>query len=141
MWRSLFNEGSGPQELGQFLISHCPPSERAVIERAAVAAYYKELTSLNPLAAGSVSTIAEAEAVAEASVAADTTSQQQLDSSWTLEQCWAEYVSGGLGRWLFFLPYDGWGAHHSVSQYFCDQVLAFIRDHGITPDSVPMPRL
>ena len=122
------------------MISHCPPRERAAIERTAVAAYFQELTSLNPKVASvsvSVSTVG-------GGGGEDTSRKQQPDQpscAWTFEQCWAEYVAGGLGRWLFFLPYDGWGAHHSVSQYFCDQVLAFIRDHGITPDSVPMPRL
>ncbi len=113
--------GSGPQELGQFMISHCPPRERATIERAAVEAYFGELSSLNPLVL--------------------TSSSSSLSEPWTMDHCWAEYVNGGLGRWLFFLPYDGWGAHHSVSQYFCDQVLAFIKDHNITPETVPMPRL
>ncbi len=103
--------GSGPQELGQFMISHTQPAVRAAIEKEVVAVYFDELTRLNPGVA------------------------------MTREQCWDEYVAGGLGRWLFFLPYDGWGAPASVSQFFCDQVLAFIQDHRITPDTVPMPRM
>jgi hypothetical protein len=50
-------------------------------------------------------------------------------------------VAGGLGRWLYFLPFDGWGAPPAVSQFFCDQVLAFIVAHGVTPETVPMPRM
>lgn len=103
--------GSGPQELGQFMISHTEPNLRAALEKQAVEDYYSELTALNPQVA------------------------------MTLEQCWQEYVAGGLGRWLFFLPYDGWGAPPAVSQYFCNQCLAFIKDHGVTPESVPMPRM
>ena len=103
--------GSGPQELGQFMISHLEPTERASIERDAVAAYYKDLINLN----GSV--------------------------DMTFDQCWEEYVMGGLGRWLFFLPFDGWGAPPATSQFFCDQVSAFIKSHGITPENVPMPRI
>lgn len=105
--------GSGPQELGQFMISHTSPALRASIEREAVAAYYAELCRCNPAVAQTLS----------------------------LDACWAEYVFGGLARWLFFLPFDGWGAPPAVSQYFCDQVLAWIRDHGVTPADAPIPRL
>jgi hypothetical protein len=103
--------GSGPQDLGQFMISHVEPTARASIERAAVAAYHAALMAAN------------------ARIAV------------TPEKCWEEYVNGGLGRWLFFLPYDGWGAPPSTSQFFADQVLAFIQAHGITPENVPMPRM
>ena len=103
--------GSGPQELGQFMISHVEPTVRAAIERDAVASYHAELTAVN------------------------------ARIGMTFDECWAEYVAGGLGRWLFFLPYDGWGAPPATSQFFCDQVLAFIQAHGITPDNVPMPRM
>ena len=106
--------GSGPQELGQFMISHCEPELRAGIEKDAVAAYYAELKSLNPLI------------------------------GMMFEQCWNEYVMGGLGRWLFFLPFDGFSDDEQGrknSQFFADQVLAFIKDHGVTPVSIPMPRV
>ena len=106
--------GSGPQELGQFMISHAQPELRASIEKDAVAAYYAELKALNPLI------------------------------GMTFEQCWNEYIMGGLGRWLFFLPFDGFSDDkqgQKNSQFFADQVLAFIKDHGVTPDSIPMPRV
>ena len=51
---------------------------------------------------------------------------------------------GGLGRWLFFLPFDGFSDDEQGrknSQFFADQVLAFIKDHGVTPVSIPMPRV
>ena len=96
------------------MISHTSPADRraaASFEREAVAAYHAELKRRNPAI------------------------------SLTLDECWNEYVFGGLARWIFFLPYDGWGGPPSVSQYFCDQVLAWITDHGVTPESAPMPRL
>ena len=46
-------------------------------EKDVVAAYYAELKALNPLI------------------------------GMMFEQCWNEYVMGGLGRWLFFLPFNG----------------------------------
>lgn len=105
--------GSGPQDLGQYLLSHATPDERAALERPAVAAYYAELTALNPAVAASMS----------------------------LEQCWAEVVQGGLGRWIYFLTFDGFGGPAAVSQFFHDQVLAFVEAHGVTPDAAPMPRV
>ena len=105
--------GSGPQELGQFMISHTLPAVRASIEREAVAAYHAELCRCNAAVAPTLS----------------------------LADCWQEYVLGGLARWLFFLPFDGWGAPPAVSQFFCDQVLAWVSDHGITANDAPMPRL
>jgi hypothetical protein len=96
------------------MISHAQPELRASIEKDAVAAYYAELKALNPLI------------------------------GMTFEQCWNEYIMGGLGRWLFFLPFDGFSDDkqgQKNSQFFADQVLAFIKDHGVTPDSIPMPRV
>ena len=93
--------------------AHTRSSARAcaAIERDAVASYHAELTAVN------------------------------ARIGMTFDECWAEYVAGGLGRWLSFLPYDGWGAPPATSQFFCDQALAFIQAHGITPDNVPMPRM
>ena len=105
--------GSGPQDLGQYLLSHATPAERAALERPALEAYYAELTALNPAVAASMS----------------------------LEQCWAEYRDGGLGRWIYFLTFDGFGGPPAVSQFFHDQVLAFVLDHGVGPETVPMPRV
>ena len=71
--------GSGPQELGQFMISHLEPTVRTSISinQDAVAAYYDNVKNAN----GS--------------------------KDLTFDQCWEEYLMGGIGRWLFFLPYDG----------------------------------
>lgn len=102
--------GSGPQELGQYMISHPEPALRARLERGAVEAYYSELTALNPSIAMS------------------------------LDECWAEYVTGGLGRWLWFVPLLVETCPPAMGQFFADQVHSFIADHGVTPASVPMPR-
>jgi hypothetical protein len=101
--------GSGPQELGQFMISHTEPAIRSTIERDAVDTYYTELKSLKP------------------------------DISMTLEECWQEYIAGGVGKWMWFLPWDFGGA--AAQQFFHDQVLAFVLTHGVSAQNVPMPRI
>ena len=53
---------------------------------------------------------------------------------------WAEYVEGGLGWWLWFLPRLLSICPPAAAQYFHNQVLAFVVDHGVTLDSVPMMR-
>jgi hypothetical protein len=105
--------GSGVQELGQFAISHLDPLTRAAVERDAVTAYYAELKTLNP----------------------------RVTTTMSEQQCWHEYKVGGLGRWCFFLPFDGWEQPPAVSQFFVDQVAAFVQHHGIMPETAPMPRL
>lgn len=102
--------GSGPQDLGQFMISHVDPELRSKIERGAVEAYFTELKELNPKIA------------------------------MTLEECWGEYVAGGLGRWLWFLPLLAQMCPPPMGQFFHDQVLAFMKDHGVTPLTAPMLR-
>ena len=106
--------GSGPQDLGQYLISHASPETRRGIEaRGAVEAYYEALCGLNVGVAATM----------------------------TLEQCKAEYVAGGAGRWLWFLPVLNAMCPPPMTQYFHDQLLAFLKDHNITPETVPMPRV
>jgi hypothetical protein len=105
--------GSGPQELGQYLISHASPQTREVIWRTAVESYYSRLVALNPLVADSMS----------------------------LDDCVAEYVSGGAGRWFWFLPILATMCPPKMTQFFHDQVLAFVRHHNITPETAPMPRV
>lgn len=103
--------GSGPQELGQYMISHCEPKLRKSIERKAVESYYKELCAANP----------------------------RVDMSWDL--CWSEYVNGGIGRWLWFLPILATMLDAEVMQYFHDQVKCFLQDHFEDAEKVPMPRI
>ena len=61
--------------------------------------------------------------------------------SYGLEACWSEYVAGGAGRWLWFLPVLAAMCPPKMAQYFHDQVQAFVADHGITPENAPMPRV
>jgi hypothetical protein len=107
--------GSGPQDLGQYLISHATPADRQLIEVCGgpIDCYYEKLCSLN----GNVA------------------------ATMTKEQCRQEYVEGGLGRWLWFLPVLNSMCPPKMTQYFHDQVLAFLNDHGITSANVPMPRV
>eukprot|EP00747_Dinoflagellata_sp_TGD_P073398 gnl/TRDRNA2_/TRDRNA2_157880_c0_seq1.p1 gnl/TRDRNA2_/TRDRNA2_157880_c0~~gnl/TRDRNA2_/TRDRNA2_157880_c0_seq1.p1 ORF type:complete len:404 (+),score=88.79 gnl/TRDRNA2_/TRDRNA2_157880_c0_seq1:163-1374(+) len=104
--------GSGPQDLGQFMISHVEPAQREAIEEAAVRRYFDELVRLNP----------------------------GISASMTWDQCWEEYVQGGMGRWLWFVPVLAAMCPAPMGQFFHDQVLAFAKAHGVTKESVPMPR-
>jgi aminoglycoside phosphotransferase (APT) family kinase protein len=105
--------GSGPQELGQFLISHSTPESRRALCKAAVAEYTAVANKVRGEAA---------EALAEADVL-------------------AEYVQGGVGRWMWLLPVLCSMCPPAMVQYFVDQVAAFAADHGITADNIPMPRV
>lgn len=105
--------GSGPQDLGQYMISHCPPDVRASIERAAVEAYCAGLARFN------------------ASIA----------TSMPVEAAWLEYVNGGAGRWMWMLPVLVDMCPPKMVQFFHDQVRAFLRTHGVSAKNVPMPRV
>ena len=59
--------GSGPQDIGQFLISHMDPLLRAKVEREVVEVYYTSLVTWNP----------------------------RIADEMTIEQCWKEYIIGG----------------------------------------------
>lgn len=104
--------GSGPQEIGQFLISHMDPDLRPRVEREIVEDYYQRLISHKP-------SIAE---------------------EMTLEECWQEYIMGGVGKWIWFMPLLASACPPKMTQFFHDQLLAFIRTHGLGPDTIPMPR-
>ena len=60
------------------------------------------------------------------------------DLSW--EQCWREYVSGGVERWVWLLALLASMCPPAMTQYFQDQLAAFVRDHGVGPESIGMPR-
>jgi hypothetical protein len=99
--------------LRRYLISHAAPHTREALWRSAVESYYARLVELNPSVADSMS----------------------------LDDCIAEYVSGGAGRWFWFLPILATMCPPAMTQYFHDQVLAFVRYHNITPQTSPMPRV
>jgi len=105
--------GSGPQDLGQFMISHVEPQIRKQIEKQLVEEYYRELVQLNPL----------------------------IGTSYSWEQCWQEYIHGGLGRWTWFIGWMSNSMPVPVMKFFNEQVLAFCKDHQITTENVPQPRI
>ena len=104
--------GSGPQDLGQYVLSNMDPQERGTCERQLVETYYQELK--------------------KGGVPAD----------YTWEECWKEYKVGGLERWLWFLVYfiGQEGELLKWAQFFHDQIQDFVEDHGITADDIVQPR-
>lgn len=105
--------GSGPQELGQFLISHASAQFRREHERALVHTYLAKLNS----------------------VLCNRGLPQQ-----TFEATWDEYTFGGLTKWLWFMPLLINWCPPQVSEYFAQKVTDFAEDHSITPDNVTMLR-
>ena len=97
----------------RYLISHASPQTREEIWREAVEGYYARLLALNPGVADSM----------------------------TLDSCVSEYVNGGVGRWFWFLPILATMCPPKMTQFFHDQVLAFVQYHNITPETSPMPRV
>ena len=60
------------------------------------------------------------------------------EETFTYEQCFDEYVNGGFGRWVWFIPFLGGG---KMGQFFHDQLAAFAKDHIPDPSLAPMPRV
>lgn len=112
----MIGVGSPAQELGQYLISHMAPELRRTHERELVGAYHAEVVAA--LHARGMETEAAA---------------------FTLEACFAEYVAGGVGRWVWFIPL--FWQMTPVAQYFHDQLAAFLHDHVPDPATMPMPRV
>lgn len=104
--------GSGPQEIAQFLISHMDPGLRATVESEVLQEYYRSLISRNP----------------------------QIAEVMSYDECWREYVAGGAGKWTWFMPLLATGCPPKMTQYFHDQLLAFLKTHMLTPETMPMPR-
>ncbi|KAI9349729.1 kinase-like domain-containing protein [Obelidium mucronatum] len=104
--------GSGPQDCSQFVISHMYPHERKGCENQLIEEYYSSLLR------GGVSS-----------------------QEYSFDKCKADYVSGGVSRWVWLLGYTCGVCPDDWLQFFHDQVLAFIVDHGVTPDTIEMPRV
>lgn len=107
--------GSGPQDLGQYILSNMSIEERQSCEERIVKDYWEELTS------------------------------HGVDRDlFTWEECWREYCIGGVERFLWFLVYFcgqplgspllKWG------QFFHDQIAAFLKDHHLEPTDFVQPR-
>ncbi|KAJ3345608.1 hypothetical protein HDU83_003908 [Entophlyctis luteolus] len=107
--------GSGPQDLSQFLISHMYPEERRMWEMDLLREYYDLLIKHGQ---GSIT-----------------------PSQYSFEQCKADYVAGGVARWVWLLAILVTLCPDEWVQYFHDQLLAFIKDHGVTPETIEMPRV
>ena len=56
------------------------------------------------------------------------------------DDCWREYVDGGAGRWIWFLPVLAESQSAPAAQFFHDQLAAFLKDHVLDPKDAPMPR-
>lgn len=108
--------GSGPQDLGQFMISHTEPEERKRIEEELVRRYYQELISRGD-------------------------EEVLNETSYSWDNCWRDYVEGGCERWVWLLALLSGICTDKIVQYFQDQVSAFMEDHQITPDNIGMPRV
>jgi hypothetical protein len=111
--------GSGPQDLAQYLISHTPADQRRATELSLVREYHAAL----------VENLANRDGEA------------RIDYPW--EECWEDYVTGGVGRWVWLLVYIACmpAVPGEAVQYFHDQLLEFASDHGVTPATVGMPRV
>ncbi|KAI8896122.1 kinase-like domain-containing protein [Globomyces pollinis-pini] len=104
--------GSGPQDCAQFLISHMYPSERKEVEMGLLQDYYDVLV------------------------------ESGVDkSSYSFDQCKYDYVSGGVGRWIWLLGILCGMCPDEWIQFFHDQLYSFIKDHSVTPQNIPMPRV
>jgi len=104
--------GSGPQELGQYMISHAAHEFRRDSEVGLVNAYYDELCQLNP----------------------------KVVETMSREQCHAEYVNGAVAKWMWLLPLLVAMCPPPMTAFFTRQVADFIETHDVTPSNVPMPR-
>eukprot|EP00808_Paulinella_micropora_P004938 g19010.t1 len=105
--------GSGPQELGQFCISHMTPELRRSCERQLVKDYHTELAALLR------------------------TSQTAM----SFEACFQEYAVGGAARWLWFVPYLCQVCPLDMARFFIEQTESFLLDFFPDPQQVPQPRV
>jgi Ecdysteroid kinase-like family len=104
--------GSGPQDLGQYVLSNMDPAERRACERELIQAYYEELM------------------------------RNGIEDDGDLwEYCWKEYTVGGVERWLWFLIYFvGQPGMTDWAQFFHNQIAEFMVDHKLTAHDITQPR-
>ena len=103
--------GLGPQELGQYVISHLDLSKHGVeVHRKLVQAYYEELTTINP----------------------------EILHSCSFDACMENFVYGGMRKWLWMLPQlSKWNV--KFMPYFVNQVDSFRAIHKVRPNDVCYP--
>ena len=113
--------GSGAQDIGQYVISHMSPDFRREFGGKLLSVYYNTLRKYldGRVEDGRHSTLGD----------------------YTFDICEREYVYGGVERWVFLLVLLANMVPDQMMQYFLNQVEAFALDHGITVDSIGMPRL
>jgi hypothetical protein len=104
--------GCGAQDCAQFVISHMRPDERRKCENRLLHTYYDALIR------GGVRSV-----------------------DYSFDQCYRDYVNCGIGRWVWLITLCTLFMDASWIQYFHDQMLEFVKDHNVTPESVPMPRV
>ena len=80
--------GSPAQELGQYMISHMEPDARRACEDQVVRAYHEELLRM----------------VKPTAQEKGKDGNETTVEAYTFEACWAEYIAGGIGRWVWFIP-------------------------------------
>jgi hypothetical protein len=114
--------GSGAQDIAQYLISHMSPADRKVHEMALLRDYYAHLTGGAGAGAGAAGPFVD-------------------PARYSFAQCRRDFVTGGTGRWMWMLALLAGMCPPALTQYFHDQVLSFLQDHGVTADNVPMPRV
>jgi Protein of unknown function (DUF1679) len=134
--------GSGPQDLGQYMISNCTASERRECEVMLIQAYYEELVQSIQNQNTSV------ELASDQGISLEKQQQQQQQQKCNIsvpsfDYCWHEYTYGGIERWIWFLIWflgqndvslQGW------TQYFHNQISDFVLDHEISLDKIQQPR-
>uniref|UniRef100_A0A7S3K0I6 Aminoglycoside phosphotransferase domain-containing protein n=1 Tax=Aureoumbra lagunensis TaxID=44058 RepID=A0A7S3K0I6_9STRA len=108
--------GSCAQELGQFLISHAEPQFRRLHEYQLVTNYHNDLL-----------------------IALTDSGHKHV--SYDFSACWSEYINGGAGRWIWFVPYLAKVCPLDMAIFFHNQLAAFLKDHFPRPEDVPMPRV
>merc|ERR1712137_1226658 len=98
--------GSGPQDLGQYILSNMSIEERRSCEQNVVQAYYDEIMASSTKV-----------------------------KNFTFDECYKEYQIGGIERWLWFLVwFCGQGDDSPLlkwAQFFHNQICAFIKDHKL----------
>jgi hypothetical protein len=98
-------------DLGQLMISDVAPALRKSCEEQVVHAYWSRLV------------------------------QCGVDANeYPFVQCWREYGRSGAERWCWLLPVLASYHYAPMTQYFHDQMLAFVQDHKrweVTPDGRP----
>jgi len=111
----LVGVGSGAQDLGQYMISHCLPEERERLEGFFLDTYY---TSLTRVLTGRGVTV-----------------------PFSRSELTRDYALHGVGKWLWLLVVMSSFVPAKAMQYFKDQTLAFARTHNVTPETVGAPRI